>query len=97
MLAKEAVETALNAELDEHLGMWLSENEGAKCADGVTKSGGGASKTSSSLVLMGLKASLTPSTPLSLTLKSCSTSSYSMKYVQWKDYKAVAVDLKAIY
>jgi transposase-like protein len=112
-----AVYLALGVNMDGHkelLGMWLSENEGAKfwlnvltelqnrgvkdiliaCVDGLK---GFHPKSTSSLALRAPEAINTafPKTQIQLCIVHMVRN--SMKYVPWKDYKGVAIDLKKIY
>ncbi|EGQ9305781.1 IS256 family transposase [Vibrio parahaemolyticus] len=86
----------------ELLGMWLSENEGAKFwLNVLTELQNRGVKDILIACVDGLKGfpdainTAFPETQIQLCIVHMVRN--SMKYVPWKDYKAVAVDLKAIY
>ncbi|HDM8245865.1 TPA: IS256 family transposase, partial [Vibrio campbellii] len=86
----------------ELLGMWLSENEGAKFwLNVLTELQNRGVKDILIACVDGLKGfpdainTAFPNTQIQLCIVHMVRN--SMKYVPWKDYKAVAVDLKAIY
>ena len=100
-----AIYLALGVDLEgqkELLGMWLSENEGAKFWLGIlTELHNRGLKDILIACVDGLKGfpeaiqSVYPQTHVQL----CTVHMvrYSMKFVPWKDYKAVAADLKRVY
>ncbi len=86
----------------ELLGMWLSENEGAKFwLNVLTELQNRGVKDILIACIDGLKGfpdainTAFPNTQIQLSIVHMVRN--SMKYVLWKDYKAVALDLKAIY
>jgi transposase-like protein len=86
----------------ELLGMWLSENEGAKFWLGIlTELHNRGLKDILIACVDGLKGfpeaiqSVYPQTHVQLCIVHMVR--YSMKFVPWKDYKAVAADLKRVY
>lgn len=112
-----AIYLALGVNIEGHkelLGLWISENEGAKfwlnvlteldnrgvkdiliaCVDGLK---GFHPKGTSSLALRAPDAinAAFPKTQIQLCIVHMPRN--SMKYVPWKDYKAIAADLKCIY
>lgn len=100
-----SVYLALGVNMDgqkELLGMWLSENEGAKFwLNVLTELQNRGVKDILIACVDGLKGfpdainTAFPETQIQLCIVHMVRN--SMKYVPWKDYKAVAVDLKAIY
>ena len=100
-----AVYLALGVNLEgqkELLGMWLSENEGAKFWLGVlTELQNRGVKDILIACVDGLKGfpdainTVYPDTHIQLCIVHMVRN--SMKFVPWKDYKAIATDLKAIY
>ena len=96
---------ALGVNLEGHkelLGMWLSENEGAKFWLGVlTELNSRGVKDILIACVDGLKGfpeaieAAFPQTQIQLCIVHMVRN--SMKYVPWKDYKAIATDLKRIY
>lgn len=100
-----AIYLALGVNLQGHkelLGMWLSENEGAKFWLGVlTELQNRGLKDILIACVDGLKGfpeainAVFPSTRIQLCMVHMVRN--SMKYVTWKDYKAVTADLKKIY
>ena len=100
-----AIYLALGVDLEgqkELLGMWLSENEGAKFWLGIlTELHNRGLKDILIACVDGLKGfpeaiqSVYPQTHVQLCIVHMVR--YSMKFVPWKDYKAVAADLKRVY
>ena len=100
-----AIYLALGVNLDGHkelLGMWLSENEGAKFWLGIlTELQNRGLKDILIACVDGLKGfpdaiqAVYPQTRIQLCIVHMVR--YSMKFVPWKDYKSVAADLKRIY
>lgn len=100
-----AIYLALGVNLEGHkelLGMWLSENEGAKFWLGVlTELQNRGVKDILIACVDGLKGfpdaihAVYPQAKVQLCIVHMVR--HSMKYVPWKDYKAVATDLKRIY
>ncbi len=96
---------ALGVNLEGHkelLGLWMSENEGAKFWLSVlTELNNRGVKDILIACVDGLKgfpdaiASVYPETQIQLCIVHMVR--YSMKFVSWKDYRAVTADLKAIY
>lgn len=82
----------------ELLGMWLSENEGAKFwLNVLTELQNRGVKDILIACVDGLKGFPDAINTAQIQLCIVHMVRNSMKYVPWKDYKAVAVDLKAIY
>ncbi len=100
-----AIYLALGVDLEgqkELLGMWLSENEGAKFWLGIlTELHNRGLKDILIACVDGLKGfpeaiqSVYPQTHVQLCIVHMVR--HSMKFVPWKDYKAVAADLKCVY
>jgi len=100
-----AIYLALGVNMDGHkelLGMWISENEGAKFWLSVlTELQNRGLKDILIACVDGLKGfpeainTVYPQTQIQLCIVHMVRN--AMKYVPWKDYKAVAVDLKKIY
>lgn len=104
-VTNKAVYLALGVNLEgqkELLGMWLSENEGAKFWLGVlTELQNRGVKDILIACVDGLKGfpdainTVYPDTHIQLCIVHMVRN--SMKFVPWKDYKAIAADLKKIY
>lgn len=105
LVINKAIYLALGVNLQGHkelLGMWVSENEGAKFWLGVlTELQNRGLKDILIACVDGLKGfpeainAVFPSTRIQLCMVHMVRN--SMKYVTWKDYKAVTADLKQIY
>ena len=100
-----AIYLALGVNVDGHkelLGMWLSENEGAKFWLGIlTELQNRGLKDILMACVDGLKGfpdaiqAVYPQTRIQLCIVHMVR--YSMKFIPWKDYKPVAADLKRVY
>jgi putative transposase len=100
-----AIYLALGVNVEGHkelLGMWLSENEGAKFWLGIlTELQNRGLKDILIACVDGLKGfpdaiqAVYPQTRIQLCIVHMVR--YSMKFIPWKDYKAVTVDLKRVY